>query len=69
MLKQLHINIPLVEALELMSSYAKFIKDILSKKRSTFLQNKLSPKMKDPGSFTLPCYIGDFYCGLAQCDL
>ena len=32
-LKQLHINIPLVEALEQMSSYVKFLKDILSKKR------------------------------------
>ena len=32
-LKQLHINFPLVEALEQMPSYVKFLKDILSKKR------------------------------------
>ncbi|XP_012458212.1 uncharacterized protein LOC105779007 [Gossypium raimondii] len=32
-LKQLHINIPLVEALEQMPNYVKFMKDILSKKR------------------------------------
>ena len=32
-LKQLHINIPLVEALEQMSNYVKFLKDILMKKR------------------------------------
>ncbi|KAJ9547052.1 hypothetical protein OSB04_019595 [Centaurea solstitialis] len=31
--KQLHINIPLVEALEQMPNYVKFLKDILSKKR------------------------------------
>ncbi|KAA3480661.1 hypothetical protein EPI10_021078 [Gossypium australe] len=32
-LKQLHINIPLVEALEQILNYVKFMKDILSKKR------------------------------------
>ncbi|XP_024969568.1 uncharacterized protein LOC112508936 [Cynara cardunculus var. scolymus] len=31
--KALHINIPLVEAIEQMPSYAKFLKDILSKKK------------------------------------
>ncbi|XP_030963798.1 uncharacterized protein LOC115984958 [Quercus lobata] len=31
--KQLHINIPLIEALEQMPKYAKFFKDIISKKR------------------------------------
>ncbi|KAL5540535.1 hypothetical protein UlMin_043238 [Ulmus minor] len=32
-LKQLHINIPLVEALEQMPNYVKFMKDMLTKKR------------------------------------
>ncbi|KAA3466156.1 Integrase, catalytic core [Gossypium australe] len=32
-LNQLHSNIPLVEALEQMSNYVKFMKDILSRKR------------------------------------
>ena len=31
--KKLHINIPFAEALENMPSYAKFLKEILSKKR------------------------------------
>lgn len=31
--KKFHINIPFVEALEQMSTYAKFMKEILSKKR------------------------------------
>ena len=82
-LKQLHINIPLVEALEQMPNYVKFMKDILTKKRrlgefeavaltkecSSFLQNKLPPKMTDPGSFTIPCSIGNSYRGKALCDL
>ena len=33
MLKQLSINVPLVEALEQMSGYAKFMKDLVTKKR------------------------------------
>ncbi|XP_038882412.1 uncharacterized protein LOC120073679 [Benincasa hispida] len=33
LLKQLHINIPLIEALEQMPTYVKFFKDILTKKR------------------------------------
>ena len=33
MLKQLSINVPLVEALEQMPGYAKFMKDLVTKKR------------------------------------
>ena len=69
--KKLHINIPFANALEQMPSYVKFIKDILSKKRrlsdfeivnlieecSAILQRKLPQKLKDPGSFTIPCTI------------
>ncbi|KAL5580017.1 hypothetical protein UlMin_012459 [Ulmus minor] len=82
-LKQLHINIPLVEALEQMPNYVKFMKDMLTKKRrfgefetvaltrecSAVLQNKLPPKLKDPGSFAIPCSIGNRYFGKALCDL
>lgn len=28
-----------------------------------------SPKLKDPWSFTIPCSIGETYCGRASCDL
>ncbi|XP_062075720.1 uncharacterized protein LOC133779833 [Humulus lupulus] len=66
-----------------MPNYVKFMKDILTKKRrlgefeavaltkecSSFLQNKLPPKMKDPGSFTIPCTIGNSYCCMDLCDL
>ena len=81
--KKLQINIPFVEALTQMPSYAKFMKEILSQKRkirddetvllteecSAILQNKLPPKLKDPGSFTIPCVIGDIYFNKALCDL
>ena len=81
--KKLHINIPFVEALTQMPSYAKFMKEIISQKRkirddetvmlteecSAILQNKLPPKLKDPGSFTIPCVIGDVYFNKALCDL
>ena len=32
---------------------------LLTKECSAILQNKLPPKLKDPGSFTIPCIIGD----------
>ncbi|KAJ9546604.1 hypothetical protein OSB04_019147 [Centaurea solstitialis] len=81
--KQLHINISLVEALEQMPNYVKFLKDILSKKRklnefetvaltqecSAILTCKIPPKLKDPGSFTIPCSIGGQEVGLALYDL
>ncbi|PIN27063.1 hypothetical protein CDL12_00161 [Handroanthus impetiginosus] len=81
--KKLHINISFAEAFEQMPSYVKFMKDILSKKRrlgnyetvalteecSAIIQNKLPPKLKDPGSFTIPCTIGTHFSGMALCDL
>ncbi|KAL5569553.1 hypothetical protein UlMin_026128 [Ulmus minor] len=76
-LKQLHINITFVEALEQMPNYVKFMKDMLTKKMrfgefetvaltrecSAALQSKLPPKLQDPGRFTIPCSIGGQYCG------
>ncbi|XP_052288678.1 uncharacterized protein LOC127899360 [Citrus sinensis] len=66
-----------------MPNHAKFLKDILTKKRrleefetvtltqecSRMLQSKIPQKMKDPGSFTIPCSIGTKYSGKALCDL
>jgi hypothetical protein len=81
--KKLHINIPFADALAQMPSYFKFMKEILSNKRkledfetvalteecSAILQKKLPPKLRDPGSFTIPCTIGNSYIGKALCDL
>ncbi|XP_073147962.1 uncharacterized protein [Henckelia pumila] len=81
--KKLHINIPFTDALLQMPSYAKFLKDILSNKRkleeyetvnltkecSAIVQNKLPPKLKDPGSFSIPCTIGSISFTKFLCDL
>ncbi|XP_063946016.1 uncharacterized protein LOC135151483 [Daucus carota subsp. sativus] len=81
--KKLQINIPFAEALEQMPSYAKFMKGILSRKLkleeletvalteecSAVLQQKLPPKLKDPGSFTIPCTIGPLSFDKCLCDL
>ena len=81
--KNLHINIPFADALEQMPSYVKFMKDILSHKTrladfeivnlteecSAILQRKLPQNLKDPGSFTIPCTIGNAIFERALCDL
>ncbi|KAL5787572.1 hypothetical protein ACOSP7_004521 [Xanthoceras sorbifolium] len=81
--KKLHINIPFTEALAQMPTYVKFLKEIISNKHrledfetvtlteecSAIILNKLPPKLKDPGSFTIPCIIGNTKFGKALCDL
>ena len=81
--KSLHINIPFVDALTQMPTNAKFLKDILKNKRrledcetvkvneecSAIIQNKIPPKLKDLGSFTIPCTIGRYTFSKVLCDL
>ena len=81
--KKLEINIPFSEALEQMPIYAKFMKDIISKKRSTetepvvltercsaILQGlKIPQKKKDRGAVTIRCEIGDRTFKKALIDL
>ena len=81
--KKLHINIPFIDALCQMPSYAKFFKEILGNKRkledyetvrlseecSAIIQKKLPPKLKDPGSFIIPCSIGGCTFNKVLCDL
>ncbi|KAI3725393.1 hypothetical protein L1987_65181 [Smallanthus sonchifolius] len=81
--KQLHINLPFVEALAQMPKYARFLKDILTNKSklkdlsqvtlneecSVVIQNKLPEKRRDPGSFTIPCLIGSLSVSNALADL
>ncbi|CAH9113360.1 unnamed protein product [Cuscuta europaea] len=80
---KLSINIPFAEAIAEIPSYAKFLKGILSNKKklaefatislteecSAILQNKLPPKLKDPGSFTVPYSIGKIGEVRSLCDL
>ena len=81
--KKLHINISFSNALEQMPSYVKFMKDIFLRKRrlsnfetmnlteecSAILQRKLPQKLKDLGSFTIPCTIGNSIFERALCDM
>ena len=62
MLRKSHVNIPFLDTLPQMPLYAKFLKEIISKKRkideqktialgeecSVIVQNKLYAKLKDP---------------------
>ncbi|XP_016168483.1 uncharacterized protein LOC107611030 [Arachis ipaensis] len=81
--KKLQINIPFAEAIEQMPLYAKFLKELMTKKRSwrneetvllteecsAIIQHKLPQKLKDPGSFQIPCIIGEVMVEKALCDL
>lgn len=42
---------------------------MLTEKCSARIQKKLSPKLKDPGSFTVPCTIKICHFDKALCDL
>ncbi|XP_042033412.1 uncharacterized protein LOC121779978 [Salvia splendens] len=81
--KRVHLNIPLIEALQQMPGYLKFLKEIVSKKKrlvdyetvnltencSAIIQQKMPAKMKDPGSFNISCVIGNDRQTKALCDL
>jgi len=82
-LKRLQINIPFTEALKQMPTYAKFMKELLTRKRkindqeivelevgcSAIIQKTLPQKFRDPGSFTLPVTIENLTIGKALLDL
>ncbi|KAL4319958.1 hypothetical protein GQ457_18G004710 [Hibiscus cannabinus] len=81
-LKQVHINLPFVEALQQMPNYAKFLKDMVTRKKwieefetaattetcLALMHNKVPAKKTDPGSFTIECLIGHNYPTKAFCD-
>ncbi|KAH9769487.1 Integrase catalytic domain-containing protein [Citrus sinensis] len=77
------VNIPLLDAIKQVPSYAKFLKDLCTKKRnmhvqkkafltenvSSILQHKIPLKRKDPGSPTISCSIGNHTIENALLDL
>ncbi|XP_070010895.1 uncharacterized protein [Nicotiana sylvestris] len=79
MIKSLSINVPLVEALEQMRGYSKFMKDLVTKKRSSetikmthqvsAILHSMAPKLEDPGVFTIPCTIRSANFAKALFDL
>ncbi|CAN6691801.1 unnamed protein product [Malus baccata var. baccata] len=83
MFRNVQVNIPLLDAIKQVSKYAKFLKELcITRKRisnkevvrvgknvSAVLQRKLPHKCKDPGSFTIPCVIGNTQFEHAMLDL
>ncbi|XP_058784175.1 uncharacterized protein LOC131658944 [Vicia villosa] len=78
-IEKLHVEIPFTEAITQIPSYANFLKDILSNKRRlddpkplechSISENKLAKKDKDPGSFSIPCVLGNHMIDKAFLDL
>jgi hypothetical protein len=81
-MKDVQVTIPILDAVMHVPMYAKFFKELLSKKRSieepeivtlskecsAIIQNILPTKLDDPGSFCVPCLI-DNSSFSALCDL
>jgi hypothetical protein len=81
--KQVQINIPFLDAIQQVPSYAKFLKDLITVKRKTnvpkkvclteqvssILQCKLPIKYKDLGCLTISCTIGVNHIEKALLDL
>ncbi|XP_057775475.1 uncharacterized protein LOC130994450 [Salvia miltiorrhiza] len=81
--KKVEINLPLLDAIKQVPRYAKFLKELCSKKIkfgndarirvsenvSAVLQRKLPQKCRDPGMFTIPCIIGNKTVERAMLDL
>jgi len=83
MLKKLHVNVPFIDILSPMPLYAKFLEEILPKKRkineyeiipleeecTIVVLSRLLANLKDPSSFFIPCLIGNVSIDRALCDL
>ncbi|CAN6697891.1 unnamed protein product [Malus baccata var. baccata] len=81
--RKVQVNIPLLGAIKQVPRYAKFLKELCTTRKrmstkevvkvgenvSAILQRKLPPKCKDPGSFTIPCVIGNTRFESAMLDL
>ncbi|CAN6547329.1 unnamed protein product [Malus baccata var. baccata] len=81
--RKVQVNIPLLDAIKQVPRYANFFKELCTTRKristkevvkvsenvSAILQRKLPPKCKDPGSFTIPCVIGNTRFESAMLDL
>ncbi|CAN6544105.1 unnamed protein product [Malus baccata var. baccata] len=81
--RKVQVNIPFLDAIKQVPKYAKFLKELcitrnrvsnkevvrVSENVSAVLQRKLPPMCKDPGSFTIPCVIGNTRFESAILDL
>ncbi|CAM8901314.1 unnamed protein product [Rhodiola kirilowii] len=80
---KVEINIPLLEAIKQIPRYAKFLKELcinrrrstgidqelLSRNVSAIIQRKVPPKCGDPGTYTIPCTIGNIRIENCMLDL
>ncbi|GJZ79674.1 reverse transcriptase domain-containing protein [Tanacetum coccineum] len=83
MIRAVRINVPLVDVLAKMPNYGKFLKELINNKHkieqisaaflsdesSAILQNKVPPKLGDPGSFLIPCNFNKAFSCNALADL
>jgi len=80
--KDLKVNIPLVDVVTEISDYSKYMKDLVTKKRVIDCETTVLPqtygaimtkndflKRDDPGAFTIPCTIGEYTSAKGLCDL
>ena len=81
--KQVKLNIPLLDAIKQIPSYAKFLKDLCTVKRklamnkeafiteqsTSLIRKNLPPKYKDPGSSTISIVVGNSKLGHPLVDL
>ncbi|GJX98144.1 reverse transcriptase domain-containing protein [Tanacetum coccineum] len=80
---EIRINVPLIDVLSGMPNYGKFLKELISNKHkikqisaaflsdesSAMIQNKVPPKLGDPGSFLIPCNFNKTFSCNALTDL
>nr|GEX47457.1 reverse transcriptase domain-containing protein [Tanacetum cinerariifolium] len=83
MIKEVRINVPLVDVLAVMPNYGNILKELVSNKNkleeisatfiikecSAIVQNKIPPKLGDPESFLIPCTLGNSITCDALADL
>ncbi|GJY28714.1 reverse transcriptase domain-containing protein [Tanacetum coccineum] len=83
MILAVRINVPLIDVLAGMPNYGKFLKELVSNKHklepissaflsddiSAMIQNKVPPKLGDPGIFLIPCTFSKAFSCNALADL
>ncbi|GJY78130.1 reverse transcriptase domain-containing protein [Tanacetum coccineum] len=83
MICTVRINVPLIDVLAGMPNYGKFLKELISNKHnieqisaaflsdesSAMIQNKVPPKLGDPGSFLIPCNFNKTFSCNALADI
>ncbi|CAM8975217.1 unnamed protein product [Rhodiola kirilowii] len=83
MMRKLYVTLPFTDVITQAPSYARFLKDIVTCRRtieevdsislneecSAIFHPNMPPKLGDPGSFSISCYIGGVKIERAMCDL